>query len=1050
MSSEQRPWLGLASFTAAQGARFFGRDAELAELARRVQRKRLTVLFGQSGLGKTSLLQAGLPPRLQGLFLPVLVRMAYDADAPSPAEQIKQAIQAATAHAGRWTQPGVAQAGETLWEFLHHRDDQLLDEAGRQLRPLLLFDQFEELFTLAQGDAAGRAQADRFIVELADLVENRVPTSLEARLEQDEAAADAFDFARDDYRVLISLREDYLAQLETLKARMPAVTQNRLRLEPLRGPQALQAVRGPAPELIDADTAAAVVRFVAGAAPDAALDDLANLAVEPSLLSLILRELNEQRIARGDAQLTTGLLAGSHGGILQDFYERSLADQPAGVRAFVEDQLLTDAGFRENLAEERVRQAFAQAGAAPDALDTLVNRRLLRIEERLDLRRVELTHDVLCAVVRSSRDLRREREALETSERALAAQQERARTQHRQLRRARQVALGCALLSLLAVGAGAYAWHSSQRASSAERQAELARSQAEDLVGFLLDDFYDELQPLGRLDIVLKLSQRAVDHYASLPAALQSSHRTLAQLRHAATLIEQNRNAEAAPMLAEARARLERQYAAGERSEALLIGLGQAAIAQARLDRSTLNETGLAETRRIADLLREQADRPGASPRLRRALAELLGRLGFTQQHVLNENGNAVPTLQAAQHYALSTGEADDPGTPSYARAAGHLLDALAALGRLDEARKVAADGLRRADDWLAHRPGHATMLMSRSNLRNGLGELALRSGDGGEALRQIRLARQDLAELARRDPSSVTIANNFAVLLFPAAQAHQLRGDPGARVGTLRELIAELGRIEKISALSLGNQRAAQVVLAQQLAELGDPNGTDALLRELRASVATLNAEADDPLIQLMAAAEESSTQAFVELQRGGLKAAQAVAAAWLPRLEAARTERPSAAAEVGGRISLLYGIEAEVALREGRWADADSALQLSLQNASGIPDYFMPLFFHQSHSEIQIALALAQARQGRHDAARATLAPALALNRERLRQAVDAAAWRFELARALFVQSLLEAPAERAALRREAAALMQGLPAGMRRLKTVQRWQAWMEGGR
>ena len=40
------PWLGLASFTEETRGYFYGRDAEVAELARRVQRKLLTVLFG--------------------------------------------------------------------------------------------------------------------------------------------------------------------------------------------------------------------------------------------------------------------------------------------------------------------------------------------------------------------------------------------------------------------------------------------------------------------------------------------------------------------------------------------------------------------------------------------------------------------------------------------------------------------------------------------------------------------------------------------------------------------------------------------------------------------------------------------------------------------------------------------------------------------------------------------------------------------------------------------------------------------------------------------
>src|SRR5258706_8733434 len=112
-------------------------------------------------------------------------------------------------------------------------------------------------------------------------------------------------------------------------------------------------------------------------------------------------------------------MAGSREKILREFYERALADQPEGVRRFIEDEMLTESGFRESIAEERGLRGFAAAGASPDALSALVNRRLLRIEERLHLRRVELTHDVLCAVVIASRDLRHEREAKEEAERQL-------------------------------------------------------------------------------------------------------------------------------------------------------------------------------------------------------------------------------------------------------------------------------------------------------------------------------------------------------------------------------------------------------------------------------------------------------------------------------------------------------------------------------------------------------------------------------------------------------------------------------------------------------
>jgi hypothetical protein len=145
----ENPWLGLFSYTEETRAYFHGRDEETAELARRVQRKLLSVLFGQSGLGKTSLLRAGLVPRLRAEGLcPVYVRVDYAPESPSPSEQIKEAILKASTEAGYWTQAGVAVEGESLWEFMHHRGDLLRDADGRTLMPLLIFDQFEEIFNL--------------------------------------------------------------------------------------------------------------------------------------------------------------------------------------------------------------------------------------------------------------------------------------------------------------------------------------------------------------------------------------------------------------------------------------------------------------------------------------------------------------------------------------------------------------------------------------------------------------------------------------------------------------------------------------------------------------------------------------------------------------------------------------------------------------------------------------------------------------------------------------------------------------------------------------
>src|SRR5947207_6291514 len=308
----QNPWLGLASFTEETRAFFYGRDEEIAELARRVQRKLLTLLFGQSGLGKTSILRAGLVPRLRGQgYCPIYVRIDYSREAPEPAEQIKRVIRLTARLSGEWTQPGVAVEGESLWEFLHHRDDVLRDATGNTVTPLLIFDQFEEIFTLAQGDDFGRKRAAQFLEDLADLVENRPPAALEERLNSDgDEAVEKFDFTRSDYRVLIALREDYLAHLEGVKGIMPSIGQNRMRLARMTGAQALSAVLKPGGKLVSEEVAGSIVRFIAGGA------ELANAEVEPALLSLICRELNNARIAQGRSEISADLLAGSRDTIL--------------------------------------------------------------------------------------------------------------------------------------------------------------------------------------------------------------------------------------------------------------------------------------------------------------------------------------------------------------------------------------------------------------------------------------------------------------------------------------------------------------------------------------------------------------------------------------------------------------------------------------------------------------------------------------------------------------------------------------------------------------
>jgi hypothetical protein len=255
------------------------------------------------------------------------------------------------------------------------------------------------------------------------LLENRVPESLRVRLEADDSLADRLDYATRPAKILLSLREDFLHLLERYRGRMPTVMDNRFELRLLTGAQALEAVTEPgrlrcrpgtelAP-LVSEATGGAIVRFVAGVKPDI---PLAEIDAVPPLLSLLCAELNEQRLAAGESVIRPEQLEGRAEDILGHFYERCFAPQPAAVRTFVEDRLLSAAaGFRESTTLDTATHELVTAGltrvAAVEAITRLVDARLLTSEERGGVRRIELTHDILTSIARRSRDARIEREA---------------------------------------------------------------------------------------------------------------------------------------------------------------------------------------------------------------------------------------------------------------------------------------------------------------------------------------------------------------------------------------------------------------------------------------------------------------------------------------------------------------------------------------------------------------------------------------------------------------------------------------------------------------
>lgn len=1009
MNTDRRPWLGLASFTEAHAAQFFGREAEVAELVRRLSRKGLTVLFGQSGLGKTSMLQAGVVPRLREAgFAPVLVRMDYAAEAPSPATQMLGTL--------GWSQD------EGLWEQLHRRD-----RTGPA--QLLIFDQFEEVFTLGQANEAGRAKAADFLAQLADLVENRVPASLEARLEEDDTLFERYDLQRGDFRLLISLREDYLAHLEPLKANMPSITQNRMRIGPMAGEQALQAVCGPGGELVSTDTAEAIVCFVSGA------KSVQNAEVEPALLSLILRELNEQRIARGQAQITPDLLAGSHVAILSDFYERSLADQPAGVRNFIEDQLLTDTGYRENVAEERVQQAFSAAGAGPGALAQLVNRRLLRVEERLDRRRVELTHDTLCTVVATSRDSRRERERVEAAERQAAEQLAHARRARVAVLRARWVAGISATLGLAAIVASGLAYRYFSLANE-------ARGSSQALTAYLLDDFAAELEPAGRLDIVVQLAQRAIGYYEALPEALRNDdsrrQEALARIQKGNALIRQFRANDGRPEIEKALAVLDRLLLRRSDDRDLLFLKAQALQGLSHLSYVDVRYAdGLQQARESEALLK-----PLGAPRTARELDTRLTSLGFVTS-TESIAGDKQAALQAARDFlALAGAHGAGVGgrnprvTTRLLNYSSGMLRSLRQAGQQAEADAL-LDLLNERTEWLLSVQGdHPDALSVRAVLRLIAAAKLRETHQNQAAMVLYASATADLERVVERDPQNGYSVGDLSRSLREVADTQVALGRMEQALETLRRADRAAAALPDVAQTLLIRIEARFALSAYEM-QLGQTDSVRSRLRELRALAARVPGARG-----LLAHYSASRLEAWLAIQEGRMSDGEVLLRdAWATlqaRLPATGTLTPQNRRRLQSSEVAGLGLLCEAALRRRATTEAVAECQAALKSAQTQGD-------EESILHRRYWLALALARAGQRDLAAQTLAPAVQHYEALAKRLHDDEEVHLEHGRVLLVQALTELAQRRVHLQR-ARQIYDALPPEFRRIYNYRMWNDWI----
>lgn len=439
---KRNPWLGLESYK--EGEVLYGRDDDIRDLSQSVLNDADTLLYGKSGIGKSSILNAGIIPvaRRHG-FLPVLVRFSHkekqtylyqikdaiaNAMIPIPVDEFGNQIILSVEEQQRREaelKKRIVKVieckdsdKESLYEFFHRHT--FHNAEGERIKLLIIFDQFEEIFTLQIDETSKR----RFFAELADFLNDVMPTDLQHEVvtptiepQKKITVIGAGNFGNlfndlklgiendlpeyvtdNEIHLVFTIREDFLSEFEYYSASIPSLKQNRYGLRPINEEQASQIILRPMPGLIDESVAKLIIEKVTGRT-DFVLDGIPEIEVDSAVLSLYLNRLYDAKT--GD-KITSELVEDKGGEIIADFYRDAISSISESTIEYLEDMLLNGQGRRDNIT---IFDAINDGGVTENELDILCNKKkILRQFNYAGDLRIEYVHDILCPVVKAHKD----------------------------------------------------------------------------------------------------------------------------------------------------------------------------------------------------------------------------------------------------------------------------------------------------------------------------------------------------------------------------------------------------------------------------------------------------------------------------------------------------------------------------------------------------------------------------------------------------------------------------------------------------------------------
>jgi WD40 repeat protein len=510
------PYVGLQPYSEEDRDFFFGRSREQRIISSNLYAAPLTVLYGSSGVGKSSILSAGVVPRLRAEARTAVIVFREWQDT-SFLERLKAECRREIERARK--KPLTIDERVPL-------DDFLLAAAQALEGPIfVLLDQFDEYFLYHPETPHGTP----FEIEFARAV-NRLDV---------------------DANFLIALREDVLSKLDRFRVRIANLMGNCLRLEHLDAYQAEEAIRKPLEVyrdrfagslppvtiedglvqalLSDSEmrTGRALFGETDGAGQARTSDEL--VQIETPLLQLVLTRLWAEETKESSPVLRLSTLNDRLGGVRQivrmhlDTIMANLLgpEQEACGRMF--RFLVTPQGAKiAHATEDLLSFAEAPSDTVMPTLKKLTDARVLRRVSPPE--RYEIFHDVLASAVLAWRARFVQAQERAEAERQLQAERDRAEEQAKIARRLRRRAIGLALVSLMVIVATALSLYLLKQARSQARLS-MARQLAATAVNLL------EIDP--ELSVLLALHGLSA---LEIPETVDALNRSLLALRIEFTL----------------------------------------------------------------------------------------------------------------------------------------------------------------------------------------------------------------------------------------------------------------------------------------------------------------------------------------------------------------------------------------------------------------------------------------------------------------------------------------------------------------------------------